>query len=41
MAILQSKIKILEIKAVVESKSLLNPEQLKHLNLPIERGSLN
>jgi len=26
MAILQSKIKILEIKAVVESKSLLNPE---------------
>jgi len=31
IAILQSEIKILEIKAMVEFKSLLNPEQLKHL----------
>ena len=31
IAILQSKIKILKIKAMVKSKSLLNPEQLKHL----------
>ena len=29
--ILESEIKILEIKAMVEFKSLLNPEQLKHL----------
>jgi hypothetical protein len=31
IAILQSEIKILKIKAMVKSKSLLNPEQLKHL----------
>ena len=31
IAILQSKIKILKIKAMVKSKNLLNPEQLKHL----------
>jgi len=31
IAILQSEIKILEIKVMVEFKSLLNPEQLKHL----------
>ena len=31
IAILQSEMKILEIKAMVEFKSLLNPEQLKHL----------
>ena len=31
IAMLQSEIKILKIKAMVKSKSLLNPEQLKHL----------
>ena len=31
IAILQSEIQILRIKAMVKSKSLLNPEQLKHL----------
>ena len=31
IAVLQSEIKILRIKAMVKSKSLLNPEQLKHL----------
>ena len=31
IAILQSEIKILKIKAMVKSKNLLNPEQLKHL----------
>ena len=31
ISILQSEIKILKIKAMIKSKSLLNPEQLKHL----------
>ena len=31
IAIRQSEIKILQIQAMVEAKSLLNPEQLKHL----------